>query len=138
MFPTTFMEEVSIEFVIMMDAIKLRIRVENGNIDVWHVDGFGPGEPEKLNEKSALYWVGCIYAWYGQDESSAWSTNDYFRAGQCARRKGIVPSITYLTKACAISDRYNVGPCDYHTMISNMDMMDFANRSNQEWREGAD
>ena len=136
--PINFMEEISITFRVDMEGIRLRIHMENGNIDVYHLDGWGPNLEEKLDDTSAIYWVGCIYAWYGQDESSYWCTDDYFRAGQCARRKKMVPSYEYLIKACNITTQTGVGPCDYNTMILNMDMIDFANRSNQEWREGAD
>ena len=133
-----FMDEISIEFVIAMDAIRLRIHMEDGDITVYHIDGFGPGEEEELEDNSALYWVGCIYAWYGQDESNHWTTDDYFRAGQCARRKKTVPTVAYLEKACEITTLAGVGPCEYNKMISNMDLIDFANRMNIEWREGAD
>ena len=132
-----FPEESQEIIVVSFDKLLLRIEVANGDIHVDDVMGnCDSTNPLCLDDEDEDYWLGAVYWWYRMDGGDYWSTRDWRRAAQCCYILQHVPSIAYLRKVCGISSTGE--PYDYYTMKRQMDLADFANKCNREYREGAD
>ena len=133
----SFPEEIQEIILARFGNTTLRIEVHDGIIDVEDVMYNGDSmDPLYLDEGDEDYWLGAVYWWYRMDGGDYWSTRDWRRAAQCCYILQHVPSIAYLRKVCGISSTGE--PYDYYTMKRQMDLADFANKCNREYREGAD
>lgn len=132
-----FPDELQETIVVQFNNTILRIEVANGEIAVDDVMGTGDSmDPLELCDTDLYYWLGAVYWWYRFDGGDYWSTSDWYRAAQCCLILKHVPTVSYLRRVCGIQATGE--PYSYHEMVRQMDLVDFCNKCNCEFREGAD
>lgn len=132
LFPVENSEEIDVTFG---GYGRIVILAKDGDIRVCQIwEGYD--DVSVLNENDHLYWLGCVYWWYRMDGGDYWSCDDWWRAAQCCLILKKVPTFEYLKKVCGINATGE--PYDYYQMKRAMDLADFANKCNTDFREGAD
>ncbi len=117
---------------------RLEITVEDGEILVDDLieEADGITYHDHMTDEDQLYWLGCAYWWYRMDGGDYWSCDDWWMAAMCCMILQNVPDCAYLKKVCGITATGK--PYDYRQMRRAMDLVEFANRCNTDFREGAD
>lgn len=134
LFPVENSEQIDVK---MGGYGRILITAKDGEITVDDLLEFDEGlEPIRMTDEDYLYWMGCAYWWYRMDGGEYWSCDDWFRAAQCCLILQKVPDCAYLKKVCGINATGE--PYDYYQMKRAMDLAEFANQCNTDFREGAD
>lgn len=136
--PVSFPTELSVTYRVQFDGPHNMTTVatgENGDIFV-HLEDEN-GFRYTVFDTDEDFWIGAAYVHYGfSNETSWWSNEDWKRVAQCCTLLQIVPSLSYLMKVCGITSQGR--PYSYDEMKRQMDLVDFANNSNREFKEGSD
>jgi hypothetical protein len=138
-FPDVKREQYKVDF--RLSSGILLITAMYGEIRVQSLD---PDENSPVNviisnfsDDSTEFWLGATYYNYMHDrETVHWTNNDWWAAAHVAQLVGHVPSLGYLRKVAGITKGGQ--PNSYRDILRAKDIVDFANKCNQDFREGSD